>query len=34
MRMMVNKDDAHNNDEVDALKSDDLKSHIIMFAFF
>ena len=34
MRIMVNEDDAHINDEDDAHKSDDLKSNIITFAFF
>ena len=33
MRIMVNEDDAHINDEDDAHKSDDLKSHIITFSF-
>ena len=33
LMMMVDEDYAHNNDEDDAHKSDDLKSHIITFAF-
>ena len=31
---MVDEDDAHINDEDDAHKIDDLKPHIIAFAFF